>query len=146
MESTENAVEKKNMLVYTSLIYLTNALTAMYQQYYLYSIFFLNLTISSIFFHSNNTLFRNVVDKICILCIVVYGGYLLYSKVHKPMDVNNALWIAIILATVSYCIFAFFFGYATNKYCFDCDENTSQLYHGLLHMISSFGHHLIIFL
>ena len=40
--------------------------------------------------------------------------------------------------------FLFFWGRQTKSYCFDEDEKVSEVYHALLHLLSSVGHHLII--
>ena len=37
-----------------------------------------------------------------------------------------------------------FYGYLTNNYVFHPEYKIAQLYHVLMHLVSSFGHHIII--
>jgi hypothetical protein len=54
----------------------------------------------------------------------------------------------IILIIFSFLLVLLFFtyGFFTKKYYYDKNKCISDKYHCLLHFISSFGHHLIIFL
>lgn len=49
-----------------------------------------------------------------------------------------------IVSTFLFSIIGFHYGYICNKYCFDPDEETGNIYHAVLHIISSVGHHMII--
>jgi hypothetical protein len=139
-----------NILFYSSLVFITNIITSFYKEYYTYGLLFILLTITSLIFHSCSTLFTNIIDKVSILCIVLYGTYMLYTKITVEKTVeNNILAISVVIPIVIsfiLCIFLFTYGYYTNQYCFHSKKCIGDKYHALLHLISSIGHHLIIFL
>ena len=130
------------ILAFTAFIFITNIITAFYKKYYLYSLLFLFLVISSVIYHSNNNIYTNAIDKVCIFAVVSYGAYTLYNKKSK-----ERMWL-LVLSILSFfaTLFLFFYGYTTNQYCYHPDNTVGDKYHGLLHMISSFGHHCIIFM
>ena len=135
-------VKNKNILVYSSFFFISNAITAFTKEYYLYSFLFSCLTVSSIIVHSNDNIYTNAIDKIAILAIVLYGGYMLYNKI----NIDKYVGCSIIIITFVFCIYVYIYGFFTKKYCF-CDENhIAQRYHFIMHIISSIGHHCIIFL
>jgi hypothetical protein len=45
-----------------------------------------------------------------------------------------------------YVIYLYYFGYYNNKYCFDKNKKNQMKWHALLHLVSSFGHNLIIYI
>jgi hypothetical protein len=137
LEDYENKI-----LVFSSLFYITNVFTAFLHSYYLYGSFFLLLTFTSVLFHSYSNMYTNVLDKIFVFLIVCYGGNMLYNK----LSYDKTLLIFFIVCAFIACVFLFFYGYCTNKYCYDIDKTIGDKYHAFLHFISSFGHHLIIFL
>ena len=126
------------MLCLTSLIFITNSITAFWNEYYLYSLLFGNLTITSIIYHAKPTLCTNIVDKFAIASVVFYGAHKVYQK--------RTLYKKISIIIVSYLLvlYLFLYGYYTNNYCFHPERGNA--YHSLLHMISSLGHHCIVFL
>ena len=120
------------MLIFTSLIFLTNALHAFYKNYYIYGALFFFLTLTSVLVHSYHTIYTNLLDKLFIISIVFYGAYLLTFRRDNFIP---------ILITFFLTIFLYSYGYCTNQYCYG---PYGDHYHALLHFISSFGHHLII--
>jgi hypothetical protein len=140
MEDTPIGMEDTPILFFSSLFFITNMITAYWFEYYLYSFLFCMLTITSVIYHTNKNIYTNIIDKIAILAIVLYGAYILY---HKKVLLTKTQ-IGIVVLSFLLCIFMFFYGYCTNKYCYDPDKGDQ--YHSLLHLISSIGHHLIIFL
>lgn len=134
---------ENNLLMFSSLIFITNGATAFYKKYYIYSLLFILLTITAFMFHyDNNMMYTNILDKIFILAIVLYGMYILYGKKLS----NSPYTTLMIVLTFLFVIFLFFYGYCVNDYCFHPDKHISNMYHCMLHIVSSFGHHLIIFL
>ena len=131
-----------NILLFSSLIFITNIFTTFYKKYYEYCLLFIVLTVTSLIFHYNSNIYTNVLDKIFILAIVIYGSYMLYSKSSN----EKVFSISIIVITFILCIFLFFYGYCTNNYCYDSDKCVVDRYHCLLHCIRSLGHHIITFL
>ena len=129
-------------LVFSSLIFITNVLTAYYKQDYIYSSLFFMLTVTSIIIHGNSNLYSNIVDKISIFSIFLYGSYQLSQKISPEKYPMGLLILATFLAT----IYLYFYGYWFQKYCYDEHPQTSNQYHALLHLIGSIGHQLILFL
>jgi hypothetical protein len=41
-------------------------------------------------------------------------------------------------------LFLFHYGYSTQSYCYDQDKEVGKLYHSLVHVLSSIGHHCIV--
>lgn len=144
-----------NKLVFSSMVFLTNAVVAFWHEYYLYSFFFLCLTITSVWHHSYYTDYSYVFDKIAIFSIVLYGGYLFYEKTiqdnpsHRLLslrDPPSPMLSAIIVATFLATMYLYYGGYCLNDYCFHEDKNKADWFHALMHIICSIGHHLIIIL
>jgi len=130
------------ILVLSSLIYITNFISTLYKKYYLYCILFFCLTITSVIVHSNTNIYTTLIDKIFVLSIVLCGGHILYNKL--PTD--NTIQVLLIVITFLLCIYLYYYGYFSNNYCYHPDKCIGDKYHGLLHLVSSFGHHLITFL
>ena len=146
-----------SLCVYSSLIFLTNVFLALYYDHYLYAFLFLILTISSVIHHKQSTEFEeykkciNIIDKIAVYCVIFYGGYIFYNKQKNtnsdsdsdsdsPINIKSIIIIITFLAVV----FLYGYGYLKNDYSFHPSTDVSQMYHSLLHIISSIGHHFII--
>ena len=74
------------------------------------------------------------------MAIIGYGGYLFTCKCYEM----NEYLALIIVGTFLTTGFLFYGGYITNRYCYDKDKQKGNMYHCLLHGISSVGHHLIV--
>ena len=133
-----------NCCFYSSTIFLVNSIMAFYFNYYLYSFFFFILVITSLIVHSNNNIFTNIIDKISILSIVLYGGWLFYKKCLQTIDTKQIVYMISIVSTFLITIYLYYFGYLNTKYCFCEDKQTANIYHSLMHFVSSFGHILIV--
>jgi hypothetical protein len=129
-------------LVLSSLVFMTNVFTAYYFEQYVYSALFLFLTATSVVVHTENNYLTNIIDKFAILSIVLYGGYILRDKLNKKDFLYNSAIISTFLIT----IYLYVYGFITGQYCFCSDVDMENFYHAMLHIISSFGHHLIIFM
>lgn len=68
-------------LYYTSTIFLLNTILALYYGYYLYSLTFLILCLSSICTHMTNDDSALLIDKIAIYLIVLQGGLMLLDNI-----------------------------------------------------------------
>ena len=149
-----------NILFYSSMLFITNALFALYKQYYLYSFLFCLLTTSSLMYHwpSDNVIIGHF-DKICIVSIVSYGGYMFYNKTKSEQDVtdesekktnglNNKRILCMGTVVGFFCMVLYFFiyGYFIEDYCFHKQKRIGDIYHALIHLSSSIGHHLIMFM
>ncbi len=142
IKQNERKTIEMNILFYSSFIFITNMITAYSKQYYLYSLFFFFLFITSILFHSNKNIYTNFFDKIAISLIVFYGSYQLYTKVNH----ENYLFLIMIVSLFILCIYLYTYGYYQKCYCYHEEICIGNLYHCILHLISSLGHHLIIFM
>jgi hypothetical protein len=152
-------IQRPSILFYSSFIFITNALTAFFNQYYVYSLLFCILTTTSVIVHSNDNIYTNSIDKVAVSSIVFYGGYMLYYKINaytpspeiggcrlSPLQNDKYIQYSIIVATFLFCLYLYVYGYFTRTYCF-CDEKCrAHQFHCMLHVISSIGHHFIIFL
>jgi hypothetical protein len=127
------------ILVYSSFIFITNIITTLYFNYYLYASWFTLLTITSVCYHMYRNIYTKIIDKFAILSIILYGGNLLYTKKN-----NRNIYLVIILFMLS--IYIYGYGYITQQYCYHPNVSIGNKYHCLLHIISCIAHHLIIFI
>ena len=93
------------ILMASSLFFITNAVTAFLHEYYLYSFLFLNLTATSLIVHYNDNVYTNVIDKVAVLSIVLYGGYVLYNKINT----NKYFNLFAIIISFLFCIHLWFY-------------------------------------
>jgi hypothetical protein len=67
--------------IISSFIFTTNIVTAyLYKQYYIYSILFTALTLTSFMYHSNSNMYTNIIDKCAIGCIVLWGEFCIIKQ------------------------------------------------------------------
>ena len=130
------------LLVFSSLIFMTNVASTFYKKYYIYCLLFFCLTITSVIVHYHTNMWTKIIDKFFVLCVVLYGGWVLYNKITP----DNIIEVFIIVNTFLLCIYLYYYGYYVNDYCYHPDKRIGDKYHSLLHVISSLGHHLITFL
>ena len=135
-------IPKSRVLLFSSLFFVTNILTAYYSEQYLYAFLFFILTITSIIVHYRDNYYTNVIDKIAVLSIVLYGGYVLCCKI----NIEKWLNCFIIIFAFLICIYLYIYGFIVKEYCFCDKECNSEKYHFIMHVISSIGHHFIIYL
>ena len=127
-----------NPCIYSSFLFLTNVCTTAYYGQFTYSIGFYLLFLTSILFHSSYSALARALDKIPITFVVLYGGYLFYTKLQG--EPNSLVSCAIVLTFVAT-------GYIF-LYQIPATESLPLKHklHSLLHAISSIGHHLIVLL
>ena len=140
-----NICSEYNSCFYSSFIFLTNVIVAYYYKYYLYARLFFLLTITSLLYHSTPSIYGNINDKIVIALIVLYGGYLFFEK-YKSQAPSIRYWVISfsIISTFLATVYLYSYGYISNQYCFYEDRNIANIYHSLLHIISSIGHILVM--
>ena len=138
-----NAPPPLSPMVYTSGFFLINVFICYLYNYYVYSILFLFLFVSSVFRHLESTNTTYILDRTAIFSIVFYGGYIFYNKLVNS-NYSMSLYPPIIIGTFLCAGYLYYIGYINGKYCFDCDQATSCFYHGLMHFISSIGHICIV--
>lgn len=134
------------------LIFIINILLGFYCGYSLYALLFLSLLITSLLFHTYNTEFTYIIDKIAIVYVILYGSMLFYQKIYFIDTINYisidrtiVLSIAIVFSFLS-VVYLYYYGYYSKKYCFDENNDTCYKYHSLIHYISCFSHVLIMVL
>uniref|UniRef100_A0A6C0B283 Uncharacterized protein n=1 Tax=viral metagenome TaxID=1070528 RepID=A0A6C0B283_9ZZZZ len=135
-----------DLLVCSSLFFLSNFIHARLRGYRFYSTWFYLLTVTSIIIHGffPENLIANLIDKIPIAGIILTGLYLFMHKCHTCTLKKRISYAVIVISAFSFVIFIFYYGYLTNQFCFDKDKYTATLFHALLHLTSSVGHHAII--
>jgi hypothetical protein len=124
-----------NILIFSSLIFITNCVTCFIYKKIILCILFFLLTCSSILVHYNNNIITNIFDKIIIGFIFLNGLKLFLTKKNKNI---------FIILTFLFVVFVYGYGYINNKYIFDKNDKISKKYHFLMHLIGSIGHHLIV--
>jgi len=147
VDTTENLGEPSKptynqLLMCSSLVFITNVVSTFSQKMYTYSLLFFGLTMTSVAVHYHTTIYTSIIDKVFVYAIVFYGGHVLYVKT-TPDTQPKVLGIVI---TFLLCIILFFYGYLANEYCYHPEKQVSNRYHGLLHVVASLGHHCIVFL
>jgi len=146
-EKSEIKCTHFNCCLYSSFIFIINSLVAYYYEYYIYSLIFFGLFITSIIYHSTYNIYTNLLDKISIISVISYGGWLFYNKImNKVFSYKDYILCIVIITTFFATMYLFYYGYYFNKYCFSDDYITANYYHSLLHVISSLGHILIVLL
>jgi len=135
---TKNKRLKETLL--SAYIFLTNFIFAYLMKYDIYAILFLCLFVTSILMRIEENVFTYYLDQVFLYLVIGYGAYTFFNKFLVIPFYLSLLIICTFLATA----FLFFWGFKTKSYCFDKDEKTGEVYHALLHIISSIGHHLII--
>jgi hypothetical protein len=139
--------KKISCCVYSSFIFFINAGLAYLYELYLYSFLFFSLAITSIIVHATNDTIIKVIDKIFVYSIVFYGGYLFFNKLQTfTGDMKQIIFSFFIITTFLSTIYLYYYGYCYNQYCYCDDITVANLYHSLLHVISSIGHILITIL
>lgn len=134
-----NKRHKLNSCFYSSFIFLTNVTVFFYLGYIFYAFMFLCLWLTSALYHSSPSATNYILDKLSILGVVVYGGYLFFTK-WDSISIEMAM---IIIVTFLTTIFLYGYGYKVQKYCFDKKKKRANLFHSGLHVISSIGHYCI---
>ena len=125
------------MLWLTGLFFLTNALHAVVRGYNVYAIAFTVLAVTSYVYHAYpTTLFTKVLDQCALWSVILLGA--LYWQQLPPAQ----RWIP--LACVTAVILLWAGGYLTESFVGHVDPSINTPSHGLVHALSSIGHHAIL--
>ena len=130
-----------SILFWSALVFVTNMIHGFIAGLYLYSFLFGCLTISSLVVHTEYNLLTNIIDKIMIGSIVLYGGYRMWTR--RNTSIRTILLLTISFLTFFFCVWVYVYGCFTGKYCF---SNNGDNWHAGMHCIGSFGHHIIMLL
>ncbi len=131
-----NKRHKLNSCFYSSFIFLMNVILFLYLGYTFYAFLFLCLWLTSALYHSAPSATNCILDKLSIFGVVIYGGYLFFTK-RDSISVKMAMIIIITFLTT---IFLYGYGYKVKRYCFDKKKKRANWFHSGLHVISSIGH------
>lgn len=132
-----------NITFYSCSVFITNAIHALVMNNIVYFFLFTGLFITSVVMRMYSNIYTIILDKIAIGLVILYGGNLFLDKLLTNGLFTKALINTLIIATFLVTIFLYSYGYIIGGYCFG--EN-GEAWHGLMHCISSIGHHLIMFL
>jgi len=159
-------MEFTNCCQVSSFVFIINIVIGIYYKYYLYSLLFIILLITSLIHHSNYTDFTYVLDKTLCLYIVLYGTLLFYQKSKEHFSFinynynnsnnnsnnNKSLFyfksILFICVVVSFFIvlYLYYYGYYYKKYVFGTDIVNSFRCHSFIHYLSCIAHSIIMIL
>ena len=76
-------------LCISSLVFFTNAIVTYYYEYYLYSLLFVALAVSSSIHHWCKTQTSYIIDKLFVFAIVGYGAYVFFNKLANNTHTHN---------------------------------------------------------
>ena len=131
-----------NSCFYSSFVFIINVLVAFYFKHYLYAALFFALLITSLLHHCQYTLLTNVLDKIAIVSIIFYGGWIFYKKLldkntlsKKELVLSFIVFLTFFSTMILYC-----YGYLNNCLCFCKDPTMADRFHSLMHFVGSLGH------
>jgi hypothetical protein len=141
-------INENNILVYSSLVFVSNFITARFKKQHFYSTWFYLLTITSLLYHGffNGSLIMNLIDKVPIAGIITTGFCNFITKLNDCAFIYQFVISLLVISSFLSVIYFYCYGFYNNKYCYDSDKFIANKYHALLHVISSLGHHAIIFM
>lgn len=132
--------EPNIVLIFTSLFFITNAIVSYLTNQYIYAVISIGLFMSSSIYHYIYSDITKFIDKIFIYIFVCFGGYTLYQKTSS----KNIIKTVCIITLFVFSIIVYNYGKMSSQFCFDPNIIVANIYHGILHILSSFGHNLII--
>lgn len=133
-----------NVCVFSSLIFITNIIISWYYNNYIYVFLFSCLLVTSILCHYTQENIMYYIDKFFIFFIIIYGGYLVFNKSLCDCNANKYFCIFIIVITFLACVYLYESGISNIPY--EIFGVYGKYNHVLLHLLSSFGHNLIVML
>lgn len=122
------------LLVFSSTFFASNAIINMAMGYPIYAALFFCLTCTSLYHHSHYSEWSCIIDKIALIAVILYGGYIFWKKTQNKV-VPPLL-----------CGLLYYVGFMTGTMCFSQDSCQATEYHMLMHTVASIGHHIITFL
>lgn len=140
----ENSTDSINTCFYSSFLFLINTAICWYYGDFIYASLFFALFVTSIIVHSYNNIYTILIDKLSIIGVVLYGGYIFWEKCREPGDIEKLVHGVLIVYTFIVTIFLYYFGYLYKKYCFCENREVANIWHSFLHLVSCIGHGMII--
>lgn len=131
-----------NVRYYSSFVLLTNVFVGLLTANYIYSGLFATLFLTSIQVHSNENIAINLLDKLVIFMVFLYGGHrLLMKRYMTTWGITKAIIIAM---TCLFVIWIYCYGYLTTDLCFHPVPEFAAVYHVFMHVVGSLGHNMIM--
>ena len=133
--------------VYSSYLFATNTLAALYMGDYVYALLFCMLTITSIIHHTIQHTYTSIIDRVAVYSVMFYGGYVFYHHIMNncdSIDLFTLIKYILIISTFFAVIYLYAIGYVTEKFSFDTNNDIAEISHCLLHAYGCIGHHFII--
>lgn len=84
----------------------------------------------------------SIYEKHVVYAFVIIGGYTFYTK--YGTETSNWYKIVGIWAFFIFSVVVYMVGKKYDCFCFNPIHDFATFYHGLMHVLSSFGHNLII--
>ena len=128
--------------LYSSFCFLVVSIGLILLQEEVYGVLFGFLFVTSLMYRMFPHILTLMLDKLAIMYVVLYGADHLVEH-HDDMAPECIGLISFTFLTVLYLYYG---GYWMRKYCFDPDPNLGEMWHAFIHMISCFGHVMIVVL
>ena len=75
-------------------------------------------------------------DQFALVCVFLVG---LWYTFHIPVHYQ-----VLAIFSIAIVLFLSYGGHVLNKYCYDPDKDTGNLYQSFIHIIGALGHHSIM--
>ena len=124
------------MLFYSSFLFLLVAYIAILYTYYIYSLLFISLFLTSILFYTNTRYY--LLDQTAIMLCVLYGAYTFYNKF------KLSLGAVLIIYSFIFTLLLFYGGLYLEEFCY-CKYYGNN-WHMIVHLLTIIGHIGIIIL
>ena len=129
---------------YSSFFFLVISVSLFLLQEEVYGVLFGFLFVTSLVYRIFPHVLTLILDKLAIMYVVLYGAEYFWESIQQHrMDPECIVLISFIFLTVLYLYYG---GYWMSKYCFDSDKALGEMWHAFVHMLSCFGHVMIVIL
>jgi len=162
-------LKSQNTCFYSSFLFLINTTICWYYGYFIYASLFFALFVTSIIVHSYTNIYTILIDKISIISVVLYGGYVFLKKIREPGDIERCVGRqseasgvysevcpthgdhieklvhgVLIVYTFIVTLYLYYIGFLYNSYCFCENPIVANMWHSFLHLVSCIGHGMIV--
>ena len=153
--------------VFSSFIFLSNAIVSYIYSQYVVSALWVLLTITSVIYHSlrlehtshfvltdmiiqankrNTWLHRALLFDVTVFSVLVI--YVLYihflNMMNLPVTTRGIVTNIFIFSLLGYIVFVFFYGQQCQQYCFHKYSHVAERWHSTIHLSGSLAHHLML--
>lgn len=136
-----------NSCFYSSFVYFTNALLGFYYQQILYSIVFMYLFLTSIYYHWTYNRLSFLLDQIGCMSGGIYTFYLTIDYIFRISVYHQYISLVFTyMFCLAYTMFTYYCGIKFQMFSHHKNKKTGNYFHSLLHLISSIGCHVALYL